>query len=491
MNYEELVKTDFKVFIAAVAGDYFEFAPHHDLILQKVQDWIDGKILRLMISLPPRAGKSEICSRLLPAFLLGREDTRMNPIMLTSYGLNLTRGFGKDVRRIMDKESYRRIFPDSKLIGKSQNGLEFETEAGGSFFGTSVGGVCTGKSGTYFIADDTVKDLKEASNMDNLKSLQSWWSTVFYARSTVGKNGHAPRFLVLSTRWASEDLPSWLESKEGDKWEIINIPALAMDDDPLGRKPGESIWEERYSSEFYESIKNLDPVSFSKVYQGQTTCEDGNYFNVKSLTYYEPQNRIRTRGQFFIGMDTASETHGNADYSVITVWFQDKENNIWLWEMVRDRLSIIDLYQTTVNLYRKYRPLFTCIEKASSGLALLQMLNSQNPEIKTIELKPNLEHAVMQAKPILETDKVKLLADSSLMEEFASYPTGRHDDIVSSVCNFIGWWSNSRSIGLIETLGMEDTRQRRFVTKKKRGRRVPTFNEVVKQVPRYNRWKSL
>jgi hypothetical protein len=69
----------------------------------------DRQSPRLILTAPPQHGKSELISRRLPAFALGR-----NPdlkIIATSYSADRAVDFSGDVQRIMDSESYHALSP--------------------------------------------------------------------------------------------------------------------------------------------------------------------------------------------------------------------------------------------------------------------------------------------------------------------------------------------------------------------------------------------
>ena len=131
----------------------YEVNWHHREICGYLDRFIAGEIKRLMIFAPPRSGKSELVSRRLPAFLLGRMPDAT--IIATSYGADLARRMNRDVQRIMDDDAYRRLFPDTKLWGKNvrsdaqgswlRNSDMFEVVGHrGYYLGTGVGGSITG-----------------------------------------------------------------------------------------------------------------------------------------------------------------------------------------------------------------------------------------------------------------------------------------------------------------------------------------------------------
>ena len=70
---------------------------------------------RLIITMPPRSGKSELVSRRFPAYAFGRFPDLQ--IIATSYSSDLSQRFNRDVQRIIDDEKYREIFPETTLTG--------------------------------------------------------------------------------------------------------------------------------------------------------------------------------------------------------------------------------------------------------------------------------------------------------------------------------------------------------------------------------------
>jgi hypothetical protein len=90
---------------------------HHRLICEHLDAFATQQHQRLMIFAQPRSGKSELVSRRLPAYILGRNPNAS--IIAASYGADLARRMNRDVQRIMDEESYLRLFPDTRLSGRN------------------------------------------------------------------------------------------------------------------------------------------------------------------------------------------------------------------------------------------------------------------------------------------------------------------------------------------------------------------------------------
>ena len=82
---------------------------------QFLEDVINKKSPRLIISAPPRHGKSEGVSRRFPAYALGRYPQLQ--IMNASYSSDLATSFNRDVQSIIDSPVYNEIFPDTLING--------------------------------------------------------------------------------------------------------------------------------------------------------------------------------------------------------------------------------------------------------------------------------------------------------------------------------------------------------------------------------------
>src|SRR5574343_863111 len=95
------------------------------LLLKKLRDVEQGKIKRLIINMPPRHGKSQLVSRLFPAWYLGRNPSKS--IIFTIYSQEFAEDFGRVVRNYIASEEYKFIFPETKLSPDSASVKRFST----------------------------------------------------------------------------------------------------------------------------------------------------------------------------------------------------------------------------------------------------------------------------------------------------------------------------------------------------------------------------
>jgi hypothetical protein len=265
---------EFKRFVKQTKPDY-QFSWHHNLLIDHLQQFAEGKIRKLMVFMPPQHGKSELTSRRLPAYLLG-----INPklkIVGCSYSADLSRSFNRDVQRIMDDDVYIDIFPNTRL-----NSSNIRTSAKGSYLrnadifeivenvgfykSVGVGGSLTGTPVDIGIIDDPVKDVVEANSLTYRARVWDWYNGVFSTR--LHNNSQV---LITQTRWHEDDLSGRiLKQKDAHEWTVLTLPGILMtaekhEDDP--RKIGEALWEDRHSLSKLIKFQENSPRLFQAMYQ--------------------------------------------------------------------------------------------------------------------------------------------------------------------------------------------------------------------------------
>ena len=156
--YFAAVRTDLRVFLrqsftTLLPNDEFLNGGHIEAIIHHLELSIQGKLPRLIINLPPRHLKSILVSIVLPAFILGQDPTAK--FICVSYTDHLAKALTRDIRRIVESDWYRRIFPH--VIKSTMTENEFVTDQGGYRYATSVGGTLTGRGGNFLIIDDPQK----------------------------------------------------------------------------------------------------------------------------------------------------------------------------------------------------------------------------------------------------------------------------------------------------------------------------------------------
>ena len=217
----------------------FERPKHVEFLVRVLHEIESGKRDRVIVTMPPRHGKSNLCSQFFPAWYLGRNPDHY--VIASSYAQNLADDFGRKVRNFLADPAHEAVFPECKLSGDSASVQRFATTSGGQYFAVGSGGSITGRGGHLIIIDDPIKDREEANSERLRQQLHEWFSSVVYTRLMVGG-----KIIVIQTRWHEDDLAGWLLREHADDgWELFNLPAIAEYDEGW-RAEGEALWPERY-----------------------------------------------------------------------------------------------------------------------------------------------------------------------------------------------------------------------------------------------------
>ncbi len=195
----------------------------------------------LVIDAPPRHGKSEFISYWLPQWYLTSRPH--HHVMLASYEATFARKWGR-----RDRDAFKERAPVTGLGIDPASGAAGEWSVqhfGGSMKTAGAMGPLTGSGAHCLIVDDPIKNHEQALSPTIRDGLWDWWQTTASTRLEPG--GVA---IVMATRWHAEDLSGRLleaaDSGEGEPVRHIHLPAIAGENDQLGRKPGEALWPERW-----------------------------------------------------------------------------------------------------------------------------------------------------------------------------------------------------------------------------------------------------
>jgi len=199
--------------------------PHLQEIAEALQAVADGQIRKLAISEAPRAGKSYETS-LWCAWMLGRNP--IGAIMRNSYAADLANSFSYDIRQMVQKDQYLRVFPAVKLKSdrKAVEDWALETSKRSAYFCAGVGGPITGKGcDVAGILDDPIKNIEDALSETIIEKLWKWYTSTHLSRFETG----CPE-IHIATRWSRNDpigrLTDEFSEFYSDGFTIIKIPAL-------------------------------------------------------------------------------------------------------------------------------------------------------------------------------------------------------------------------------------------------------------------------
>ena len=357
--------------------ELFEFWGEHPDTGERVQ-------FRLGIAVPPRHGKSWVVTEHLPIWIFLTRPSW--DIAFATYSDDFAQYWGKRLRD--------RLLENEKRLGLTMPGanrqnsqwLQFE-QIKANMYLVGTGGSLTGKGFQAGIIDDPIKDALDAMSKAVRNSTADWYESVFDRRQTK-KPGVIPVQIMMFTRWHEDDLAGRFiyddKKQVRPTWHMIRLPALAEEDDPLGRKPGQALWPRQMSAAELLTLQSESTLWFGAMYQGWPTMGDKGMFgrwktydlHQGIYTWWEdggtrdvPQSECVR----FATVDTAYTKNTWSDYSVFAVWDYHREaQRGFLVHVDRVRVESTELAEWLRTNDRRWSPDFIGVEDVSSGKALLQ-----------------------------------------------------------------------------------------------------------------------
>lgn len=434
--------------------------PHLALLNRKLAVVLAGTCRRLIVSMPPRHGKSEFTSRYFPALYLGTYPDRR--VVLASYGADFAAEWGRKVRDLIDEFGPDYFGIAVRADSSAADRWDLDGRDGGMRT-AGVGGPLTGKGAHLLIVDDPIKDHEEANSETVRSKLIDWWRSTASTRLEPG--GAA---IVMATRWHESDLSGHLIAEMeagGERWEALNLPALAEAGDPLGRAEGEALWPHRYDrATLIEQRRTSGSYWFAALYQGKPAPAEGNKFKRPWFRYFRregvgDQELYRLIGpdgatvrlvrvadcRRFATVDLAFSQKTSADYTVFGIWAVTPESDLLLLEIVRDRFEEPETVKQGRTLTRRFGLQYLRVESNQAQLGVCQTMRRGRVDPETGTYEPGLTvRAIPSTRDKLSragTALVRFEAGQVYLPEAApwlgeyehellSFPNGAHDDQV-------------------------------------------------------------
>lgn len=430
-------------------------AKHQSMLdekLEAVERFVasDGKegIGRLIVTMPPRHGKSEKVSIRFPAWFLGRNPDRR--VIITSYGASLSEYFSREVRNLMEGPDYQKVFGTARAIrpgepvvkvdpdGRSVQSWELLGHRGGLVAG-GVGGPLTGRGADVLIIDDPIKDDEEAQSETMRQKIVDWYTSVAYTR--LEGSGAV---IVMMTRWHEADLVGWLLEKQSDKWEVLNLPALAEDNDPMGRQYGEALWPDKYNVAALLDKKSVLPSRhWNSLYQQHPSGESGDVFTQDWFVY----GKLPDPSDITYGVqvwDCAMTEKETSDFSACVTAYVTPYG-VFIADVFQGRLNFPDLKQRMIDMHQQWsrysRISRICIENRVAGTSMLQSLRKDS-HLPVIPMEPESKlgkSKLQRANSVagyVQSGRVIFRAGATWLPEFEDqllkFPNAKHDDMVDA-----------------------------------------------------------
>lgn len=470
----------------------YKNARHHDATARVIEEVVAGNIAFLILVEPPRHGKSEQVSRRLPAWFMGKFPHQHG--VVATYNDDFAADFGKDVRSIVNLPQYKQVFPGVRLQRGGGASDRLQTVQGGQWSFVGRGGSLTGRGSHILIIDDLIKDDKEAQSKAIRDQAWNWFVKVAMTRR-MGKK----LVIMTFTRWHADDPIGRLTDTENphysaelaEKIKIICLPAIAEDDDPLGRAPGEPLWADgpdKFDLEFLKEQRSLDPLAFAALYQGRPSLMDGDLFKRENVRFYGPgtDTPLPDALRVYAASDHAVATGQRNDPSCLLKVGIDANNDIYLLECDwRKMPSDVAVEAMLAMAGGKHKPLLWWAESGHISKSLGPFLNKRMLETGTyinIQEKTPVSDKAQRAQSIAARvamgkvffPKTALWTEKAISEMMA-FPNGTHDDFVDALA-WIG-------LGLQSQFGPSKSKLA------EKARRTPAFG-TLDWVKLHDRWSE-
>lgn len=441
----------------ATQGKYL-VPPHIAMIEDAVIAAIAEGNGRLIITMPPRHGKSMYVSQYLPAWFLGSFPDRR--VMLGSYEADFAASWGAKARDALAEygPAIFGVTPRRTSFARGRWDLEGRT---GGMFSAGVGGAFTGRGADLLIIDDPIKNAEDAHSESNRNKKWDWWQSTIYTRLEPGAT-----VIVMATRWHEDDLIGRIlaDDDSEEPWTLLNLPAVAeTDQDAIGRKVGEALWPERYSLERLRRLeRRIGPYWFASLFQQRPAPVGGGLIKRAYFRRYEVlkareswlvdgKRYDRAHLTVFGTMDVAGSKRTAADYTVLSTWGRTHDQKLLLLDRVKIRLESPDQPDLVAACYAKWRHAFVGVENVTFGTSLIQSLRRKGLPVRPLAADvdkitrflpmaaryktgdvyhPNLVDAQIEATQhegeLLPFDIV------DFEDELLVFPNGAHDDQVDT-----------------------------------------------------------
>lgn len=433
--------------------DYFSYTVnlepmrHQKYIAPYLQRIADGERLFIIVELPPQHGKSTFITETFPSYYLGKNPSKQ--AMIVCYSEELFKKFGRKNRekfRLYSNELFN-LSISKETSSVSEWGIEGQL---GQLYSTSILGGATGRGSDLLIIDDPIKNRSEAESKTMRDKIYGEWTSTFYSR--LSANGSV---IVIMTRWHEDDLAGRLLKEASLPWIEVKIPAIAEENDLLGRKEGEALAPEIGKDETWAEETRV--VSGSRtwlaLYQQRPTAAGGNIFKRSWVKYYVPT--IEMKVKLGLGDDVAVLPEAfdiqlqswdctfkgkeTSDFVSGQVWAK-RNADYYLLDRHHERLGIVDTMKAIQVMTAKWpKALAKLIEDKANGTAVIEMLQKSISGIVPIEPEGGKEVRAQAVAPLWESGNVYLPHPSwkewtnDVVEELVSFPNGAHDDDVDSM----------------------------------------------------------
>ena len=442
---------------------------------------IDGRVSKILLSVPSRHGKSTLISKYLASYFLSYYPN--DHVILSAYSQNLASQFGGQVKDIINYYGQTLSPYNVKLSTDSHAKNKFNLQGyDGQMIAVGANGSLMGFGAGLFIVDDPIKNVADADSIVKQDNLREWFNGVVRSRLERRSNGRPPIIIVIAQRLHLKDLHGiiketspYITGKEAyeildnggsipfNTWVDLNLPAICThpETDILNRKYGEVLWPYQRNYEWLmNERKEIGSYLFNAIYQGEPQERDGNIFKREWFTDPEtneiyrqvdevPDDLPRMRYWDF----GASGKKGDATAGALTAW---DGTNFYILDITSGKYSASQVLSTFERTALKDGPdtRIRIEQEPGAGSKLLINQFRKNPSFKRysirgdkVKLKKNIRSFNLEA--LAEAGRVYWLRgdwNQRIIDHLVSFTgeDGKADDITDSLTGSVNIWKKPK-----------------------------------------------
>lgn len=428
---------------------------HHELICDKLEEVVDGKIKRLIINCPPRYSKTDLAVVNFIPWCLGQYPDA--EFIHTSYSARLASNNSFNAKSIVELPEYRHIYPHVELRGDSKAKDEWGTTVGGKVYATGSGGSLTGYGAGKFrssfggaiLIDDPSKPDEITSDVMR-QNVIDWFDSTLQSRC----NSPDTPIILIMQRLHENDLAGWLlNGGNGEHWDSLIIPVINEQD--------EALWPAKHDRERLRQMELANPYMFSGQYMQRPAPAEGGIWKKEWWRYWSNwthQDRWPRFSRIVQSWDTAFKTGQQNDYSICTTW-GEASDGFYLIDIFRRKMEAPDLRKKAVEMAQRFNPTAILIEDKASGQGLIQDLRTFT-RLPVIAVQVNKDKVTRshEVTPQVEAGRVFLPENhpevAIFVHEHALFPNGNHDDTVDSTTQALKYLTRAQPMQFIQLSGI-------------------------------------
>jgi predicted phage terminase large subunit-like protein len=436
---------------------------HMDAICEHLEAVTRAQIRRLLITIPPRHGKSLIVSVMWPSWeWINCPSLRW---LLASHAESLAIRDKVRSRRLIQSAWYQANWGDRfQFAGDQNEKRRIETDRGGHRIAVGTGGSVIGEGGDRLVIDDP-HNIAEIASDTIRKGVLAWHDEVW---STRANDPRTTARVIVMQRCHQEDLSGHVLEQGG--WEHLSIPAEYEGDkrktsigwcDPRHTE-GELLWPARLgAAEIAETKLTLGSYAYSGQYQQRPSPAGGSIFARSWWRYWRPAHldlapvQVRTPDgctqsieamplpqkfdQQIQSWDLAFKDLSTSDFVVGQVWAALKADK-FLLDQRRDRLSMPATVQAIRAMVEKWPETASkLIEDKANGPAVVAALQHEISGLIAVNPEGGKIARAQAVCPQCESGNVYLPHTTiaswvdAFIDECAMFPAGRNDDQVDAM----------------------------------------------------------